>query len=177
MFELILGVKEGLPFATLLTVKLIIESSIARAQRDSKVILSDYLWMGNHVHMVLMSLCPESCTRFYQEVQKKITDLFKKLLGLRRLNIWEGDPVLAEILDLDVAISKIAYVYANPARANLVDKISQYPGVSSWSAFKDVRSDVDATVSKMVPWLRLPSIEKLPCRSLSERQDRFMYSK
>jgi len=177
MFELILRVKEGLPFATLLTIQLIIESAIARAQRDSKVILSDHLWMGNHVHMILMSLCPEACTRFYQEVQKKITDSIKKLLGVRRLNIWEGDPVLAEILDLEAAISKIAYVYANPARANLVDTIYQYPGLSSWYAFKGIAPDIEASVSKMVPWVRLPSIERLPCRSLSERQDRFLYSK
>jgi len=40
MYELALRVKEGIPFPTLMVIALIIESALARAQRDGKVMAS-----------------------------------------------------------------------------------------------------------------------------------------
>ena len=176
MYELILRVKEGIPFPTLMVIELLIESALARAQRDGKVIICDYLWMGNHVHMIFVSLCAEACECFYQELQKKITESIKRLLGVHRLNLWEGDAVLAEILDVEAAINTKAYIYANPARANLVETVSEYPGLSTWEAFERcISEDTKACVSKEVPWVRFPSIKKAPSRSLSEKQDHFLH--
>jgi hypothetical protein len=136
---------------------------MARAQRDNKVTICHYLWMSNHVHMIFIPHDPLSCVNFYQEVQKKITDTFKRLLGKRRLCLWEGDAVLAQILDLQKAIERVAYLYANPARANLVSSIESYPGASSWDAFS--RDDEP----KEVPWFQLPTIHKLPSLSLNRK--------
>ncbi len=169
-FELELRVKEGIAFPTLLTMNLIIESAMARAQRDDKIEICDYVWMGNHVHMLFVSRDAQACVNFYQEVQKKICESMKRLLGLPRLNIWEGDPVLMEILDVEAVIERKAYLYANPARADLVDKISDYLGVTTWDAFLSSMS-VDTEISRLVPWIQLPTIRKLPSRKLSEVQD------
>lgn len=169
--EVILRVKTGLPFTALVAMQLLIESALARAQRDKKVILCHYLWMGNHVHMLLVSLCPEGTVNFYQELQKKLADSLKRLLGRHRLSMWEGDPVVAEVLDVEGAIGRIAYLYANPARADLVDTVSAYPGVSTWSVFENAPNSVEAISSKSAPWIRLPTIRPLSSRSLSERQD------
>lgn len=170
-YELILRVREGLPFSTLEVIKLLLEGVIARAQRDNKVTICHYLWMGNHAHIILIPSNTELCVNFYQEVQKKITETFKRLLGKLRLNLWEGEPVLAQILDPDKMIQRIAYLYANPAKANLVESIADYPGLSSWVAFNTVGKKLEANVKQCVPWIQLPSIKRLPTRSLSRVQD------
>lgn len=174
MFHLALRVREGIPFVALSIMRLILQSAIARAQRDCKVILCDYLWMGNHVHMIFVSLDAEACNRFYQEVQKKVTESMKRLIGIPRLLLWEGDAMLAEVADLKAAIRAKAYLFANPAKADLVDSVSDYPGESSWEAFISCTSEISASVSRMVPWIHYNQILRAPGRSLTERQDRFL---
>lgn len=170
-YELILRVREGLPFVALDLIKLLIEGILARAQRDNKVILCHYLWMGNHVHILLIPLNTELCVSFYQEIQKKITETFKRLLGKYRLNLWEGEPVLAQILDPDKMTQRIAYLYANPAKADLVETISDYPGLSTWDAFNAVGKKIDGSTKRLVPWIRLPNIKVLPSLSISRLED------
>ena len=163
-YELILRVREGLPFRPGPLINTLLEGIMARAQRDNKVTICHYLWMSNHVHMIFIPHDPLSCVNFYQEIQKKITDTFKKLLGKRRLCLWEGDAVLAQILDVRKAVERVAYLYANPARANLVSSIENYPGASSWDAFYHKDEE-----PKEVPWLQLPTIHKLPSLSLTRK--------
>ena len=178
-YEIILRAIEGLPFPAIATINLIIQSALARTQRDGgKLTLCHYLWMGNHVHMIVVALDAQECFNFYQELQKKITDALKRLLGVHRLHIWEGDPIVAEILDVDAVINTIAYIYANPAKANLVDSVHEYPGLSSLSAFKKcLNSGIQSVSWGAIPWIRLPSINKAPARSLSDRQDQFLVDK
>lgn len=166
-YELILRVKEGLPFVPNKMINAIIKSALARTLRDDKIILCHFLWMGNHVHIIFLAHSAEQAVNFYQELQKKITDSFKRLLGKRRLSIWEGDPVLAEILDVDKMLEKIAYLYANPARASLTDSITEYPGLSSWEYFKN-SEDLSF---KDVPWIRLPAIPEIKSMHISSLED------
>lgn len=169
-YELILRVKAGLPFRPGRLVNALIEGIIARAQRDKKVTICHYVWMGNHVHIILVTQDPQSCVDFYQEIQKKLTDAFKRLLGQHRLSMWEGDAVLAQILDLDKAIDRVAYLYANPSRANLVDSIGEYPGVTSFKAFMGADTlNYEYTVD--VPWLRLPWLKRLKALFLSQHDE------
>jgi REP element-mobilizing transposase RayT len=165
-YELILRVKEGLPFRPSPLINTLLNGIIARAQRDHKVTLCHYLWMSNHIHIILIAKCPVSTVNFYQEIQKKVTDTFKRLLGKRRLSLWEGDAVLAQILDIDKAIDRVAYLYANPARANLVGKIDNYPGASSWDHFLSEKHE-----SASIPWIQLPSIKKLSSLHLSQKEE------
>ena len=176
-YELILRVKEGLPFAPLAVINLLLLSALARAQRDIKVTICHVVWMSNHVHIILVAHDPTQCIYFIQEVQKKITDYLKRLLGRRRLSLWEGDPVLAQILDVERAVEKIAYIYANPASADLVDSIADYPGISTWSHFSTAPSQTKFSCSETVPWIRLPAIDQLPSPALSSRQDRHIANK
>lgn len=166
-YELILRVKDCLPFVPNKTVNSIIKSALARTLRDDKISLCHFLWMGNHVHILFLALDAEASVNFYQELQKKITDSFKRLLGKRRLSLWEGDPVLAEILDADKMLEKIAYLYANPARASLTDSISEYPGVSSWEYFSTGKDKS----FEQIPWIRLPAIPELTSLYISPLED------
>ena len=82
--------------------------------------------------------------KFYGEIQKRITDMLKRLLGLEYLEIWEGEPTVAEILDLEKAIERIAYFYANPAQDKLVDSIEEFPGFSSWYDYKKALGKINS---------------------------------
>ncbi|MBN8550885.1 MAG: hypothetical protein J0M12_16340, partial [Deltaproteobacteria bacterium] len=138
--------------------------------RDSKVILCDFIWMGNHAHLLIVAQDAAQCRNFYMELQRKITEYVKRSLGLAHLNLWEGAPMLAEILDLEKAISRVVYFYSNPARAHLVETISDYPGLCSWQLIYVEKSQH----SKEVPWIRFPAVRILPSRQLSDRQDCFI---
>lgn len=173
-YELILRAREGLPFPALSLLEWLIKSSLSRSQRDNKVIICHYVWMANHAHILLVAQDPQDCIFFIQEVQKKITDALKRLLGLTRLNLWEGRPNLAEILDLGAAIQKIGYIYSNPAKASLVDSINSFPGVSTWKEFNSSPEALNALTKEDVPRLRLNILKKLPTRSLTGKQDRYI---
>lgn len=149
---------------------------MARAQRDTKITICHFLWMGNHLHLLFLAMDAESCAQFYSELMKKVTDYLKRLLGLSRLELWEpGGPVLSRVLDVDKACDRVAYIYANPSRADLVESISNYPGYSSWEGFNCDTSK--NTHIEEIPWVRLPTIRKLFSRTINERQDTFLTEK
>ncbi len=173
LYELCFRAKEGLPFPTLRIINLIIKSALARAQRDNKVILTHHLWMGNHMHALVVIKDALQATRFYGEVQKQITDSIKRLLGLSYLNLWERRIMVARILDITKAKERIEYLYLNPARASLVNSIEEYPGVSSWNSFSRAPNTLSAVDKESVAWIRLPTIQKLPSPLLQPHQDRY----
>jgi hypothetical protein len=112
----------------------------------------------------------KQCELFYGELQKKLTDYIKRLMGVKQLNLWEGRPEVAPILDADKVIEQIAYYYLNPARAHLEESITKYPGFSSWEAFQKVKSSQEKVTLK-VPFIRCPTLRKLPAEKIAKSQD------
>ena len=107
------------------------------------------------------------------EVQKKITDCLKRLFGLDYLHIWEGRPMVARIGDIDEAVSRISYLYANPAQDHLESSIELFPGYSSYREFqKAMNSSVDAEFSEEVLRLRLPTFPILQTNTPDVIQER-----
>jgi hypothetical protein len=155
--------------------KLLINGIIARAQRDNKIVLCHYIWMGNHAHILAVFNDPNQAVKFYAEVQKKLTEAIKALLGLPHLRMWEGRPVVAPVLDLPAAIEQLAYLYANPARANLIDSISLYPGSSSWALFQELVASqshqVSAKITREALWVPSSRIPILPEPALKMHAD------
>lgn len=170
-YEVCFRAREGLPFVCYHLINLIICSVVARVQRDQKVILCHDIWNGSHVHLLLVALDADRFFAFLGEVQKQITEIIKRLLGKTYLNIWEGSPMVALVLDLDKAVDRISYFYANPGQDNLVESIEQFPGVSSWNDFKRDLDTVDSSQQATFPWLRLPSIPLLSSASVSHDED------
>jgi hypothetical protein len=170
-------VRQGLPFVANRTIKQVLQGALARTQRDAKVVLCHFLWMANHAHLLVLAKDPYELTAFYAELQKKITDSIRSLLGKQHLSLWEGRPVVAYIADLESAISQIVYLYANPARANLERSIESYPGYSSWSLFQASPDTLGAVIEQKVKWTRASSIPKLPNATISEYTDKFLSAK
>ena len=172
-YEVCFRARVGIPFPPNDTINLIILSAMARANWDNKVIICDIIWMGNHPHLILISIDAERFSAFLAELEKTLTEDIKRLLGLDFLHLWEGRPTIARIGDAEKVMQRKAYLYANPSRAHLVDTIEHYPGVSSFQAFKKATSQpVDFSVSEDIPWIRLATIKPLGTRSLSPEQDR-----
>lgn len=164
--------REGLPFVCTRYMKMLLESVMARVQRDEKVILCHFLWMGNHPHIIVRAKDKRACTQFYGEVQKQLTEAVKRLAGLKHLSLWKGNATsVIPYYDVETVCYRIAYLYANPARANLVDTISEYPGFSSYRAFKRGAPSLDTSSQKECPWVRAPLIEVLSRKSVSARED------
>ena len=135
LYEICFRARENLPLPVTNYMKLLISCILSRTQRDFKVDICHHLWQGNHPHIVAILKDADQARCFYMELQKKLTDAIKRLLGLEYLHIWAGTPRVIEIPDLESAIKMIAYYYANPAAAHLVESIEQYPGLSSWTDF------------------------------------------
>ena len=172
MYEICFRAKEGIPLVATEYMKLLIGSILARTQRDHKVVICHDIWNGSHPHIILVAKDSQQLINFLSEVQKKLTDAVKRLLGVKRLSIWEGRANIARIYDIEEAISRIGYLYANPAQDNLEDCIEKFPAYSSYRDFLSAGSKISAKVEKKYPWIRLPSIPKLRNLSLTHNQDR-----
>lgn len=170
-YEICFRAREGLPFVAYRTMRLLLGNILARTQRDHKITLCHDIWNGSHPHIIIVAHDAELCTRFYSEVQKKITDAIKRLLGLKYLNIWEGNAMVAEIADLAAAQDRISYLYANPAQDSLVESIDNFPGYSSWKEFRRCEVILNAQTTETFPWVRLPSIPKLGSAALTPDGD------
>ncbi len=170
-YEVCFRAKEGLPLVAYHCINLIIGAILARAQRDNKVTICHDIWNGSHAHLILVPYDAEKFFRFLSEVQKQITEAIKRLLGIDYLNLWEGEPMVAQVLDLNAAIERLSYLYANPAQDDLVDGIEKFPGFSSWSDFEASGNVVEAEVVRKYPWIRRPSIPQLDFPILTKEQD------
>ena len=172
VYQVCFRAASGLPLPARPLIRLVIESAIARTQRDDKVLVCNYIWMSNHPHISLVSLDVNALKAFYGELKKRITDMLKRLLGLEKLHLWEDqEPRVMELLDLDKAIDDHVYYFLNPSNAGLVDSIDDYPGCSTWKAFCNCEPSVSAKVEYSVPWIRLPSLPVLPRGKLSIAQE------
>jgi hypothetical protein len=174
--EVVIRAKDSLPFPPCKTANALIEGVIARAQRDEKVDLCNFVSMNNHFHFhVLPSDTPHHVCCFYGEIQKKLTDSLRSLLGKARLSLWEHRASMIRVESLDDVINRLVYIYTNPQSAGLCDSIETYPGLSSWQAFTSCKPEIDASVEKVVKWYPLKCLRRLPDNwCLTERQDASM---
>lgn len=177
VYEVCFRTKEGLPFVCTQYMRLILESVIARAQRDFKVDISHLIYMGNHPHMLISSRDAEQFKNFYCEVKKQTTEMVKRLLGKRHLSLWQENATNVVYLeDLETIQERIAYFYSNPSKAGLVNTIDNYPGLSTWEVFLGSENSINYEYKKNCPWIQQPMLKPLPCKSVTERQDRAICS-
>jgi hypothetical protein len=131
--------------------------------------------MNNHAHQHVIPDKPEMHTKFYMEYQKKITDTVRKLVKRKQLSLWERRPSVFLLVELEDAIRRLIYLFLNPVRAGLVETIDDYPGLTTWHAFKTCEASVDAEVIIKAKWTPVSSLEPLPQGNrLSPANDRAM---
>lgn len=128
--------EEGLPLVARPIIHLILKSILARAQALFPVDVCHFLFMANHLHLILRVLDPECVASFMDYLKTESAHAVNRLLGRRKKTVWEDGYDAVPLLTLEDAIKEIAYIYTNPQKANLVSNIDHYPGFSSWSMYK-----------------------------------------
>ena len=138
----------GLPFTCNVLMKMLIAGAMAKAQSLYPAIICHFLWMGSHYHMILASRAGD-ISPFVGYFQGEIAKCLKRLAP----NFFQGDVWVdrfreQKLCTSEDVIEKIVYLYANPARANLVDSIKDYPGLSSYNTFtKELGGTLERWVS------------------------------
>ncbi len=176
-YELCFRAREGLPLPPTIYINRVIKGCLARAQRDGKLILCHYVFLGNHPHLIVVSRSIEGVTRFHQEVKKKLTDAVKAMLGVEKLRLWEERGTTSlELLDVAGVVNRIVYLYNNPTKALLSERIEKYVGVSSWEAFEACRSGSKYEgYQEAAAWYQsktIPEIGELSSREYEELLER-----
>lgn len=144
--------EEGLPFVPTKLMRLIVLGILARGQFLFNVTISHFLLMGNHIHLLMVVTDPDNIAKFMNHFKAETAHAINKLLGRRRHTVWCDGYDAEPILTLSDAIEKIAYLYTNPQAANLVSKIEEFPGVSSWHMFSSACHSASAL------WIPRPAL-------------------
>ena len=127
--------EEGLPMVSTHVFNFILWGILSRAKEQYQIKVCHFVFMFNHFHMLVVVENPEHVSDFTGYVKGEISHAINKLLGRHKKTIWcEGydSPVVLTSEDVE---KYIGYIYSNPSKANLVDSIEEYPGVSSWKMF------------------------------------------
>lgn len=127
--------RRGLPMVQNELMNSIISGILANALQDHPIKLCHFVFMSNHFHLLFVCLDAKQATYFFKylkgEIARTINKLTKSAGPLWSSSRTDSPVVLTEAK----CIEKIVYTYANPAVANLVESISDYPGLSSWDMF------------------------------------------
>jgi len=174
VYEIVFRARRGIPMPARPLLNQIILSALARTQRDFKVKICNFIWMGNHVHLIIISQDIAELTNFYGELKKKLTESIKRLLNMpycEHLSLWEDRTKVPQVLDLKEAVSRTIYAFCNPSEADLVDTIDEYPGLSTWGDFCTLEADITSASVQNVPWIQMPMLEGLSSQQFSKREE------
>jgi len=145
----------GLPFVSTEAMNMILWGVIARAQLIFPVRVVSLLFMANHLHMILIVDNPEDISGFMDRVKTESAHDINRLLGRRQRTVWVKGFDDPRILTPHDVVEKIAYIYANPQKASLVDTIEEYPGVSTWGML------MSGVNTKECLWVNRPKVSLL----------------
>lgn len=159
-------VEQDLIFPANPLIELILRKCLARALELYDLIICHILFETTHFHMLVVIEDPEALKDFMRHFKAESAHAINRLLGRRKRTIWCEGYDNPTVLDLEKAIEMIAYLYGNPAKDGLVDRIEQYPGLSSWRSFQRGECTFEALQ------IARDDIRKLPNRALSYREYR-----
>jgi len=163
-------VEENLPFIPCYLINAGLKGILARALTLYNITLCHYVFMTNHFHMIAVVRNPEHVSAFMKYVKQESAAMINRFCGVRKHTLWEegfDDPIF---LSPDKVIEKIKYLYSNPVKAHLVKSIAEYPGISSWHAFKC------GNFSETCSWLSRSNFEKVDnLHLLSENRQRMLF--
>ena len=118
-------IQEGLPLVPTCYMQLILQSILARAQSKYKVSVCHFLFMSNHLHMLLVVNNPDEVPAFMDMIKTESAHAINRLLGRRQRTVWCSGYDSPPVLTLEDIILKINYIYTNPQSADLVDTIDR----------------------------------------------------
>jgi REP element-mobilizing transposase RayT len=169
--------EQGLPFVCHAYMELVLWGILARAQHLYPVKVCHFIFMGNHLHFLLLAEEPTDVVNFINRIKTETSHAVNRFLGNQgRRTVWCDSYDCVPVLTIEDVLNKISYIYTNPAQSHLVESIEEYPGVSSWEMYKagkvskDAkwinRSRIQRSVKNMQPWERDAYARELEDKSL-----------
>jgi hypothetical protein len=157
--------RSGLPFVPNRYVELLIGGIIARAQElYNGIEINAVLFMGNHYHIILTVWGdPVHLSRFMGYFQSELSGIIHRLTGVCNESLWVGKYKHSELLTSASVIEKLKYLYLNPVSANLVARVKDWEGFSSWH-------ELGGGAERLFRWVSDSQVERLPRTSFSEKQ-------
>lgn len=155
-------VEVGLPFVCKEFINLLQRSVLATAAAKYNATICHFLGMGNHPHFLAVTKNAEDFTAFMDYYKTESAHRINRLLGRRQRTLWAASYDAVPILTLEDVIEKIVYIYCNPQRAALVNKIEQYPGFSSWQMFSSGEHSFKAPYIPRTAFVPLSSLNPSP---------------
>lgn len=153
------SIEEGLLLLSNPLIDALLKSCLARACALYPIRASHLIFEATHGHMILTVDNPNDVPEFMRHLKAEVAHRLNNILGRDLRTVWCDGYDSPVVLTLARAITSIAYLYANPAKDNLVDSIEQYPGFSTWRMFNR------AEHSKCWPYLRRAQFKTLPKQS------------
>ena len=156
----------GLPFVSSLLMNFILWGILARAKEQYNIRVCHFIFMANHLHLLLVVENPEDVRLFMAFVKGESAHAVNRLLGRTQRTVWQAGYDSPVVLSPQDVMKYICYLYLNPVTANLVERVSDYPGVSSWEMFTARKH------KKLCKRLRRSSIHPLwqPALSINEQR-------
>jgi len=125
----------GLPFPPSYHINFLLWGILAKAQSLYSVKVCHFVFMSNHLHMMIVVDNPEDVCKFVGYIKAESAHAINRILGRRQRTIWSDGYDSPVILTAEGAIQFIEYIYVNPTKDYLEESIKQYPGLSSWDMF------------------------------------------
>jgi REP element-mobilizing transposase RayT len=139
---------------------------LARAREQYDVSVCHMIFLGNHLHAILVVKNPEDVSNFMGYVKAESAHAINRLLNRTQRTVWQAGYDSPLLLTPKDVMKYICYLYQNPARANLTESINDYPGVSTWELF------CTGVLTKVYKRLSRDSIKPLwnPALSINEQK-------
>lgn len=165
------SVEEGLMFPPNPLVNDIIVGCLAKAQTHHPLEICDILVEATHVHLIAVVEDPDDVKGFMERFKTESAHAVNRLLGRRKRTVWCKGYDGPTLLTPEDVINKLAYIYENPAKDGLEDRIEMYPGVSGFRFRGQDSAILEA------PLFARNDIERLPEGDLSESDYRRLAKK
>jgi REP element-mobilizing transposase RayT len=159
-------IEEGLPLVPNDLINLCLWGILARARTMYDVQVCHFIFMNNHLHLILVVSNPDHVKNFIGYIKTESSHLVNRLLGRRQRTIWQRGYDSPLLLTPEKVEHYIRYLYLNPARANLEASIALYPGVSSWQMFTN---DISKTKHRKIQRSDIKPLQN-PALSIKEQQ-------
>jgi putative transposase len=107
----------------------ILGSWLARGVEKFGIDLYGFVWMSNHAHL-LFRAPRDNFADFMGYLNGQIASNVNRFLG-RKHQLWSRRYAVAQVLDDEAVLERLAYLLANPQNAGLADSIEDWAGLSS----------------------------------------------
>lgn len=164
--EITFSTEEGLPLVPTLYMRLLLEGILARAGEKYHITICHYLFMENHVHLIIVVEDPEAVPLFTAYVKRESAHAINRLMGRQKKTIWCAGSSSPVILDPEKVVDRIVYLYSNPQSASLADCIEEHANINSWQYFLKGGGILEGHV------ISRDSIPNVPLRELEEDEDK-----